>query len=133
MQSFTQPQRLLELMHERRITHQAIFELAVLIVGQSSDNVVLHPLEIVVGVYHFTCPWMERLAGAAPDLRVPTTSPAWPRMSPIATSVSRSAFQKPRCSSSSLNRFRARKITRLKCSSDNRRSRQICSLSSSSR
>ncbi len=58
MQSFTQPQRLLQLMHERGITRQAIFERAVLIVGQSSDNEVLHPLEIAADLYHFTPPWI---------------------------------------------------------------------------
>src|SRR6202521_223496 len=126
MQSFTQPQRLLELMHEPRITHQAIFKRAVLIVGQSSGDVVLHPLEIAAGVYHITPPWIERVAGGVTQIRVSPGSPASPRISPIATSVSRSAFQKPRCSRSSLKRFRARKITRLKCSSDNRKSRQIC-------
>jgi hypothetical protein len=76
MQSFIQPQRLLELMHELRITHQAIFKRAVLIGGQSSDNVVSHPLEIAAGVYHFTFPWIERVAGAAPEFRVSMASPA---------------------------------------------------------
>src|SRR5437588_9170651 len=117
MQSFAQPQRLLQFMHEPGITHQAIFECAVLIVGQSSDNVVLHPLGIEADVHHFVPPWIA----------------AWPRISPIANSVSRSAFQKTRCSRSSLNRLRARKITRLKCSSDKRSSRQISSFASSLR
>ena len=70
MQAFTQPQRLLELTYQTRITHQTIFKRPVLIVGQSSDKVVLHPLGIAAGVYHLTPPWMERLAGVVPEFRV---------------------------------------------------------------
>jgi hypothetical protein len=76
MQSFTQPQRLLELTHEPGITRQAIFKRPVLIVGQSSDNVVSHPFQIAAGVYHFTSAWIERVAGAVAEFRVSMASPA---------------------------------------------------------